>query len=90
VDLTAVIMKATVFWDVMLYSRLTNILEDHAAASIFQLESHTSALKMIAAVGSSKMLVTIYQTAHHDIPEDINLHNHCHENLRYLHGSCSQ
>jgi hypothetical protein len=51
-------MKVTDFWDMMMCSRLTNIVEN-PATSIFQVESHSSALKIKAAARSSKLLVMI-------------------------------
>jgi hypothetical protein len=38
-------------------------------------------VKQLEAADSSEMLVPIYQTVWHHIPEDNNLDVHCHENL---------
>jgi hypothetical protein len=37
-----------------------------------------------AVAGSSKTLVTFYQTARRHIPDDTNLHTYCHENHKLL------
>jgi len=56
------------FWDIMLCSvaEIYQLME--TAASVFTAEEVT---------GSSKTLISFYQTTYHDIPQDSSLHIYC-------------
>jgi hypothetical protein len=72
-------IKITVFRDVMPYS-LVDYDQCFDKIYCLHLQDGRAVLKMEAA-GSSEMLVMIYQTTGHHIPEDSNFLSHFSENL---------
>jgi hypothetical protein len=81
--------KIIVFWDVTSCS-LVESYQHFGGASCFHLQSRKYLYSYIhlfypeGGGSASEMLLIFYQTRQNHIPEDSNLHTHCHENLKAL------